>query len=71
MKSTAKRNYPYLGIGKEVSFHKPNPTIVLFYKERSGTVVANACHRHKLGEHCNEWCEDNFIPYNGVVTIES
>lgn len=71
MKSTAKRNYPYLGISKEVSFHNINPIIVLFIGERKGTVVANVSHPHKLGDYSDQWCENNFIPYNGIVTIES
>lgn len=70
MKSTAKRIYPYLGISKEISYNNINPLIVLFTGDRKGVAISNICHPHKLGDYSDQWCENNFIPYNGIITIE-
>lgn len=64
--SLAERTYPYLGIFCDGSF------VVLFSKPKHGSVVyTTPSGGWKLGEHFDEWIEDTFNLYTGVVSLEN
>lgn len=46
-------------------------TIVLFEKSGVGVVVAESqCARFNFGHHRDDWPMENFVDYDGEVTIE-
>ena len=78
IKSSAKlfidapaKKYPYLGYYNNFG----NEFIVFFYQEGCGTVINNRkgeeAIAHKVGEYSSNWCETEFKPYFGEVTISN
>jgi len=56
--------FPCLGI----SYNDGITTIVLFIKERSGTIV-HSTETEDIGRHNQAWIMGNFEPFHGKVTI--
>ena len=44
-------------------------TLVYFTGPRAGTVLS-ASFRH-VGEYSDDWCEENFEPFSGTVTLKN
>ena len=57
-----KSEYPCLKISRL-------ETLVYFTGPRAGTVLS-ASSGH-VGEYSADWCESNFEPFNGTVTLEN
>ena len=56
-------DYPKLMISKT------SGDIVLFTEKLKGTVVKGG--QSSLGNHCNNWFEENFEDYTGKITLEN
>ena len=66
IKNKDKKNlmeYPYLGTSETLG------EVVLFTSPNTGTMVYKGSNQSSLGEYANNWAEEEFIPFNGVLEL--
>ncbi len=60
----AKAKYPYLG-------ESDLGSVVLFLGEDEGIQILKGASADKSFEHSGDWCEEDFKPHSGVLTIQN
>jgi hypothetical protein len=55
----------------KLMYHKITGMIVLFRSPSCGTVIANAPHYRKIGDHGDNWNMSVYMDFNGEITIKS
>lgn len=72
MKTTIKKphqknfiEYPYLGTSKELG------EVVLFTHPNTGTLIYKGSNPTFVGEYADNWAEEKFVQFNGVLEISN
>ena len=66
-KETPKYEYPCLKEFKGDGLHQ----LVLFKKEKSGTLIYQNPDNRQTGHHADEWPEYLFTPFTGSITLSN
>jgi len=66
-KETPEQGYPCL---KQFIGDGPYQ-LVLFKKEKSGTLIYQNPDKHQIGYHSDDWPEYLFTPFTGTITLSN